>query len=320
MMTSCDNSTFKISADIAGMGNQQLHIVFLGDSGVTDAFIAVNDGKFKIKGNSSEPTIVSFLDSQRKPLFRVAACGGETIEITGDINNPHHYTCKGSDVAKEWMEFESKNADLYDQPNPAPLDQAIEQYIKEHPSSLVSTLLLVADYSDLSSSKAEQLLNSIEADKRPESLIASMQQLHATAKPITQLHSMMLCNTQDDFEALVPSKANINVLHLWNMNDAARRSTVAAMRKLAAQYQDALQIADINVGNDTTGWHAVAKSDSAAWSHYWAPGSILDPAVADLHIRQLPLIIVADNQGRQLFRGSDINTATKTIQKHLNTK
>lgn len=318
MMASCDNSTFKISADIAGMGNQQVHVVFLGDSGVTDAFIAVNEGKIKIKGNSSELTVVSFQDSQHKPLFRVAIAGGETVEITGDINTPHQYKCKGSDVAEQWMDFEREHAQLYDSPNTTPLDQAIEKFIKDNPKNPVSTLLLVADYSDNTSSKAEQLLNSIDAKARPERLISSMMQLRSSqGQPIKQLHTMMLCNDKNDFDAVVPSKTATTLIYWWAENNEGRRNDVEQMKQIAHEFGSDLQMVDVSLNTDTTGWHAIINSDAAEWQHYWAPGSILDHAVQDLQLRQLPLFIATDDQGKQIYRGADAKAARNAIAKRL---
>ena len=84
MMCACDNSKFSISADIENMGNQNVHVVFLGDSGVNDTFIPTQDSKFSIEGSSQELTVVNVLDSQNKPLFRVAVRGGEKVKVTGD--------------------------------------------------------------------------------------------------------------------------------------------------------------------------------------------------------------------------------------------
>ena len=318
MMSSCDSSTFKISADIAGMGNQQVHVVFLGDSGVSDTFIAVNDGKINIKGASSEPTVVNFLDSQNKPLFRVAVEGGETIEITGDYYKPHSYSCKGSDVAQQWMDFERENAELYDMPDAALLDQAIEKYIKENPKSLVSTLLLITDYSDITTAKAEQLLNSIDPKARPERLTSGMTQLRATySKPINQLHTMMLCNDQGDFEAIIPSKATATLLYWWTNNNSERQSALTQMKQIAEEFGSDLQISDVSLSSDSSGWHTIIKNDSVKWQHYWAPGSIQDPAIRDLQLRQLPIFIVCDMHGKQIYRGANVKEARNAISKHI---
>ncbi len=314
VMGSCDSSTFKISADIKGMGNQNLHVVFLGDSGVSDAFIPTQDSKFKIKGSSSELTVVSILDSQNKPLFRLAARGGETLNVTGDINNPHHYKCSGSDVASEWLEFEEKNAQLYDLPDPSKLDAAIEKYVKDNPSSVVSTLLVVVDYSQAVSEKGAKLLASIDADARPESLVASLEQAHELmGKPDKQLQTMTLLSSNGEFEPFVPGKARAMIIYWWNTMDEKRTADIESIKALELQHSGQLAVADVNLSPDTVGWQATLANDATAWPHYWAPGSVLDPSVEQLRITVLPMAIVTDSLGRQLYRGQDLKAAAAAV-------
>lgn len=319
MMCACENSKFSIVADIENMGNQNVHVVFLGDSGVHDSFIPTQDNKFGIEGNSQELTVVSVLDSQNKPLFRVAVRGGEKVKVTGDLRKPHEYECEGSETAQEWMKFEKEHAALYDTPDRTALDRAIEQYVHDNPSSVVSALLLVHDYSDQGSDQAKKLLASLDESARPASLVSSMQQLHdaATARPITQLHPMMLCGTTGDFEALQPATSRSTFIYWWLENNPARHAQVSAIRQIASKHGGDVTVADVSLAPDSIGWQYIIKSDSAAWKHYWAPGGILDPSIRDLHITSVPLCIVTDSMGRQLYRGNDIPAAQKALEKYL---
>lgn len=316
VMSACDNSTFKISADIASLGNQNVHVVFVSDQGVTDAFFPAQDGKFKIKGTCLGTTVVSVLDAMNKPLFRIAVSGGETVEVAGDYSNPHHYRCKGSKLSEAWMDFEREHADLYDRPNCAPLDSAIEKFVKQNPSNMLSTLLLVVDYSD--AEQAAALLTKVDPEARPASLCQSIEQLQAAInKTSTRLHTMMLCGMNGDFEALAPAATGATLIYWWSDNRPERRNDVAAIKALDKKWGARLLIADVALCPDTTGWRPLARSDSASWNHYWAPGSILDPAVEPLHLRRLPVCIVADSTGRQLYRGNDFEQITATLTKYF---
>lgn len=316
LMSACDNSTFKISADIAGMGNQNIHVVFLGDSGVSDAFIPVTDGKFKIKGNSHDMTVVGILDSQNKPLFRIAVSGGETVEVTGDINSPHHYRCKGSDAAEQWMDFERENAKLYDMADRSQLDRAIEKYVKENPKNVVSTLLLVADYSNAEA--ALKLLDKVAVEARPESLVMSIDRMYAVQDKVSkQIHTMMLCSLNGEFEPLVPASSGATLIYWWTDYTPSRRDDIRAIKKLSEQYGERLMVADVSLMPDTMGWRPTIKADTTQWKHYWAPGSILDQAVEPLHLRSLPVCIIADSTGRQIYRGNDIKDITSTLGKYF---
>ncbi len=316
MMTACSGSKFKVEAEIAGLGNQNVHVVWMGDSGVVDAFIPAQEGKFAVEGSFNEPTVVSILDSHNKPLVRIVASGGDKLKVTGDFNNPHHYRCKGSDVAQEWLDFESEHAALYDMADRTQLDRAIEKYVNEHPSSLVSTLLLVIDYSD--SHKAASLLDKVDMKVRSASLCESLERLKAVLnKTDNTLHSMMLCGMNGDFEAVVAAPKGATLIYMWHDNRPERRENVKSMKALSKQWGSRLTIADVSLMPDTLGWRPVVRGDSTSWNHYWAPGSILDPAVEPLHLRDMPVAIVADSTGHIMYRGKDMTAASAALEKYF---
>ncbi len=316
IMTSCTSSEFKVNIDISGLGNQNLHVVWMDDKGLTDAFVTAEDGKLSIGGNCHEPTVVGILDSYNKPLVRIVVTGGDNITVTGDANNPHHYRCSGNEAAQEWLAFESKHASLYDVPDRAPLDKAIEKYVAENPESLVSTLLLVVDYSD--AKKASALLDKVAMKVRPASLCESVERVMAVVeKKDDTLRTMMLCGTEGDFEPVLAAQQGVTLFYMWHESRNERRENVQSMKWLSRHWGNRLTIVDVSLMPDTLGWRSVARLDSASWKHYWVPGSVLDPAVETLRLRTLPETFVTDSTGRILYRGNDMTAVNNTLEKHF---
>ena len=115
----------------------------------------------------------------------------------------------------------------------------------------------------------------------------------------------------------LPATAKSTLIYWWTDNNNSRRENIKDIKKIAEKHGDKLQVADVTLMPDTSAWRAIIKTDSTRWNHYWAPGGILDPSVENLKLRQLPLCIVADSTGKQIYRGSDINAAATTLDKYL---
>lgn len=318
-LSACSGSGFSIKTNIQNLGSQSVRIIYTGqDGGVRDEFAVAQDGRFEYEGYVGEGiTIVSVFSSNNVPIFRLAVEGGDDVQVRGDFARPHCYECKGSDPSAEWMKFEHDNEEAYSANDTQTLDAAIEKYVKEHRSSVVSTLLLIADYSDLGG-KGAKLLESIDEKARPQSLIDSYMALTiATEQPITQLPPMTLCGTDGQFTSLSTSTNKATVIYWWYNSGVDRHNDIVKLASLETELTPDVTFVDVSLDSDSATWHGVVSSDDTNWKHYWAPGSMLDPAVEKLHIKEMPLCIVTDSTGHQIYRGQDIDAVGKTLHKYL---
>ena len=150
-MASCSGDSFKIDGKLANFDSGMVRVIFPTDSGMVDEWVNVdNKGKFSYKGAVADPVIVSLLDSRSHLLVMLVASSGDHIKVKGDAAQPKTIKIKGSKVNEDWQLFRDEHAAFYTDPNPSRLDAAIEKYVREHPADLLSTVLLMADYSDYS--------------------------------------------------------------------------------------------------------------------------------------------------------------------------
>ena len=157
------------------------------------------------------------MDARGEPLAMVVAANGDHIKLKGDAGKAKGIKVKGSKVNEEWQLFRDEHKAFYTDPNPGRLDAAIEKYVKEHPADMLSTVLLMADYSDYSDrDKVEKLLKSIEAKARPESLTAAFWELPASAtkRQRPRLMNLNLLRHGGGFEQ-VELTNRISRYHLW---------------------------------------------------------------------------------------------------------
>lgn len=304
VFSSCSSDGFKIDGNLSGLDGGEVRIVFSGDSGIVDEWVALNKkGKFSYKGMALQPILVSILDHHDKVLATVAVKAGDHLKIKGDASKAMGVKVKGNRLNEEWQLFRDEHAAFYTDPNPSRLNAAIEKYVREHPADMLSTVLLVADYSDYSDrDKVDKMLRSIDAAARPASLTAALGEKREQHLP--RLLSLTLWKFGGAFED-VKLAGRCNVLSLWAKPQDNRNAYAAKIKSLS----DSIRVIDILAESDTLRWHQTIAGDE--WSHYWAPAGPMEQGIESLKILSLPWFAVTDSTGLVVYSGSSFDEARK---------
>lgn len=308
MLASCSSDSFKIDGDIAELDGNVVKVVFRGDSGIVDETAELDKkGHFTFKGTAALPVIVSLLNQRGEQLMTVVATNGDHLKIKGKAGNGGSIKVKGNRLNEEWQLFRDEHAAFYSDPNPSRLDAAIEKYVREHPADMLSTVLLVADYSDYSDlDKVNQLLMSIESQARPESLIASLLGYTKGRKKnnLPRLMTLNLVKHGGDFEEIKLTD-RVVLLSLWANPQPDRKDLVAKLQGI----NESIIIIDVLTESDTLHWHQTIADES--WPHYWAPGGPLEQGIQLLGITSMPWYAVTDSTGMIVYSGPNLDSATK---------
>ena len=321
VLASCSSGTFTIEGELTDAGTQNLRFVYASEGNITSQWIPAVGGRLPLEGNSKELTVVYVFTAQMKYLTHVAVKNGETIRLSGKISDPWHIKAEGSDINAEWTKFILAHAADFAAGATAKTDKAIEQYIKANPTSVVSTLLLTCDYSQITSDRAQTILESIAEAARPASLLEPFAStIGENAMAMARVQPMSLLDRQDSLVIVDVKKKRLNVLYFWHSTaeaDSARRQTVKGLREMTG---GDVAIIDICINPDTLGWARTVRSDSLKATHYKAWQGPVDKGLLPLNIKGENFIIGADSTGRQLYRGTSTDEARKTIINNPNAR
>ena len=320
VLTSCNSGSFKIDGNITNLENNTVKVVFRGDSGIVEQTADVDKkGHFAFKGESSQPAIVYLLNDRYETLAVVVAANGDHIKVKGDAGKNMSIKVKGNRLNENWQLFRDEHAAFYTDPNPSRLDAAIEKYVREHPDDVLSTVLMMVDYSDYNDlAKVNKMLKGINTEARPESLTANMMvttQLKKRRTNLPRLTTLNLVKHGGDFEEIKLAD-RMTLLSLW-ANPQNDRSTLAAnLQSISDKTEGKIRIIDILAESDTLRWHQTIQGEK--WPHYWAPGGPLEQGIQLLGITSLPWYAVADSTGLIVYSGPNLDTATKMCTEPLN--
>lgn len=307
-MASCSGDSFKIDGKLANFDSGMVRVIFPTDSGMVDEWVNVdNKGKFSYQGAVADPVIVSLLDSRSHLLVMLVASSGDHIKVKGDAAQPKTLKIKGSKVNEDWQLFRDEHAAFYTDPNPSRLDAAIEKYVREHPADLLSTVLLMADYSDYSDvDKINAMLKGIDVKVRPGSLVRSFEgrSMNAQTSRLPRIMALKLVKHGGDFED-VSLVDRMTLISFW-ANPQDNRS--ALINKLN-QVGEGIRVIDVLTESDTLRWHQTIAADPKEWKHYWAPGGPMEQDVQLLGIKTLPWYAVTDSTGLVTYSGPSLDAA-----------
>ncbi|MBR5727997.1 MAG: hypothetical protein IKS64_00340 [Muribaculaceae bacterium] len=308
VLTGCTSNDFTIQAQLDGVSERTVIIAYSGDHGVVTDRVKLEEGNsFTYRGNSDQYTLVSLWDLQGQLIAQLVAHNGDKMVVKSDGLQLPTTQVSGNEVTEQWMKFRKDNHLAYDSHDTTAIDRLIEQQISKHPDQLLSTVLLVADYSQLDGGKhTRQLLQSIHAEARPQRLVSSLEYLMERHQDMPErVTTLTLYRLGKGFEDLKVNE-QATILLFWSRNDEARKACVESMRAKSRQSGGKIQLADILVDPDTTLWSKTVGNDSATWAHWWAPGGVMDPMLGGIPISRTPLFIVTDSTGRVTHSGQNL--------------
>lgn len=308
VLTSCSSDSFKIEGNIENLDGNIVRVVFRGDTGVVDEMINLDKkGHFTIKGTSEQPTIVNLLNIKSDPLAVVVAANGDHLKIKGNATQEMSVKVKGNKINEDWQLFRDEHAAFYTDPNPSRLDAAIEKYVRENPANLLSTVLLIVDYSNFSDhAKVHKMLMSIESEARPESLTKSFLDFINKRAALPRLMTLTLMKHGGAFEEIKLTD-RIHLISLWANPQKNRNPLINKLQNL----DEGIRVIDVLAESDTLRWHQTIMNDPKAWQHYWAPGGPLEQGIQLLNMTSMPWYAVTDSTGMVTYSGSSLDAATQ---------
>lgn len=311
-----ENKPFKVKAELQGLGSQQVKVVYSGaDGGIVDYWARCENNSFEIEGTCSNPSLLMVYNKMNVPIIKLVVAGGDKLEVKGKILEPYDLRVEGSEMAKQYNDFLVKHKTEYKSANTQALNTAIEYFVKDNPKSIVSTVLVMLDYSPGDDTAIDKLLEKIDDSAKPESLIDSYNLLKARAKkPATKLTSLNIFEqSTGDFQMAHIKGDKPSVIVFWDreLGSNKRKEIFDEMKMLDLSQ---VQVMDISLDIDSTGWYFATHQDGTTWKHYWVPGSMMNGEIVNLQVNTTPTIIVTDSLGNQQYRGDNPIKARQTVE------
>jgi|GEM_PF-451786 len=304
-------NAFKLDAKLANLQPDEVRVIYQNDSGIVDMWVPLSQGKLSYQGTDvSQPVLLTVLDRKSQVLAYAVVQAGDHVKMSGDASKQHAVKVTGTKLNERWQLFRDEHAAFYADPNPSRLDAAIEKYIGENQSDMLSTVLLLVDYSNLTNRQhVDEMLKSISDEARPASLTQSYEALSSGKRSLPRVPQLKLWQ-RGNYEE-VSLLGHTTLLYLWTRSRevTARNAVVNELKELAAN--TAVTVADVLIESDSIMWSKTIAGDSVAWQHYWAPCGPQDGSLRLLGITSTPWFTVTDGDGLVAYNGVNLQQACR---------
>ena len=322
VLSACKNDSFSLEAKIEGLGDKEVTIVYATSYGVQSQSVTASDDVIKCEGYAPQTTVVNLVMPDGMPTIRTAAINGDNIKLQGLLGSPYPTAIKGGDTAREWHKFLSDHlTEVENNASTGELNPIIAEYIRANPNSVVSTLLLIYNYTPLCNNEtADSLLNIISDEAKPVYMISTYNALRNELNKANRsrgFYQFTLPTLNGKWETFSRPDKGYALIWAWSDDDRNRRQCVDSIKHLEALYGKRLAVSTILIDADTMRWRSRINSDSIdKWSHYWAPGGPNSPSIKNFGLMRTPTILLIDSFGANPYRGNSIAAAEKLIKDH----
>lgn len=310
LLLSCGGgSSFKIDGQLVNFNGTSIRVIFNGDSGVVDEMVDLDKkGHFSFKGEASQPAIVNLVDQRNSLITTMVAVNGDHLKVKGDAATAMSVKIKGNKINEAWQLFRDEHAAFYTDPNPSRLNAAIEKYVREHPADVLSTVLLIADYSE--PENVTEMLSVIALEAKPKSLTSAYGLVgkERSNALLPRMMTLTLMKHKGPFEE-IKLTGHYSLISMWIKNQDPRDK----MREMLQGLDEGVQVIDVLAEGDTVQWQRTIADDPARWKHYWAPGGPVEQGIQLLGVTSMPWYAVTDSTGLVVYSGTSLTSAIKAI-------
>lgn len=309
----------RLSGEIAGLGNDTLYVVGMDRLFDRVDTLVVRDGKFA--DTLSVDTLVGvcllFRNGAQYPLY---ADRNQEITLKGSADNLSCFEVTGNALNDEQTAFQ-RSLDSLGTTRPAALRSKAREFIRQHPSSLVSVYLLdkyfvrvpQPDYA-LIARLAKPLTG--ELKDRPY-LNDLLTRLENTDELEVRNTLPFFQTTTADGEKLTRSsfKDQLLLINLWASWDGASREANDSLRALYKRQKRNKHFAmlGISLDMDSAQWQQAVRQDTLEWKQACDLAGWESAVAQKFAVRSLPFNVLVDDRGRIV----GINLTPAEVEKEI---
>lgn len=324
LLVSCGpgGNSFRIKGSFRDMQAGELYIYNLnGDHAKLDT-LAVQEGKFRYKGETNEitPFILVFPNGVEQVIF---VGPGDDLEYEATANDLKNYVVSGSEENHLMNKFREETYTM----NPSLMTNTARTYIKDYPASPVAIYLLdqfFVQNEEVSNAEVKELLKVLKPkhphnhyllEKENEILSTERRQVGKTLPDVT------LTRKDKKTLKLWKSAKDYNLIAFWATWIPNGSDFVWKIKNATKSHQDdgKLRVVMVSLDVEPYRWENVIRADSTTnyIEHYCDGLCFESKTVKTLGINTVPYYILTDKNHKVLDSGDDVNTLEDMLKKHI---
>ncbi|MBD5332436.1 MAG: hypothetical protein HDR97_01615 [Bacteroides sp.] len=294
---------FTVTCEIDGLGDHGVEMVYATDRGLSHTSHHPKDGKVELHGNSSVPTPVDIFTIDGSLIATLVMKNGEKARVTMELGVPRSLKVEGQSASRDYTAFVVEHDSLLRHGSPATVNRLIASFVKDNPSSIASTMLMVNKFiTDGYELSADSLLSSIEPEARPRLLTGSWasglgEQVSPGARRDMRMFTMNYA--RDTFARYTPGLQGFALLAFTEgVKPDSLTAELKALRRDLPRRR--FMMMEISVDPDSATWRRNIAPDSAvaATAPLTLPADSVSPDSTDSAKTKAPALKTDSGKGK----------------------
>lgn len=328
LLASCVKNEVTLSFTLPKDVNTPCRIVYYASGRnagmLRETVVEIAQGKGEITLPQQYPGLIFlFSPSGRQPSVVIYAKRGEKFKISGQNANMAQWSVEGNKVSEELAAWRKENETALSSgsADAGQLNKAVADYVKKHPESSASAIILYLYFQRKDHEKEfAGLYNSLGAtlvhDPRLE-VALSVGDLLGGIPEAPHLPRRIVLTGLDGFADTVSLSAGKgNTLLVFRKAGNASDTDVEtdSLKALLSRKKRGV-VAELHSEPDSMAWRRVLRRDTIeGMKRLWLPLGLADSVAIKMGVRRLPFYIVIDSKGKETYRGDDWNAAARKFE------
>jgi peroxiredoxin len=327
IFTACkeeEDSYMLLEGNIANLTDENFYFVTSDSTtGIKIDTIQSKKGKFTYKSTSDSIAPVLIYMEKGSTWITVWGKNKENVKISGDVNYPELITANGNDVNDLLTEFKNKNVavikekcDLRDAKTTdnvsriSNLDQLlktnVENFIKKHPSSIAS-LVLIQDYLvDSNQDKLDQYLSLIEGNAKNDALykkLIAISEKYRQTVAGSPAPDFSIISTDNDTLSLQTFKDKYLLLNFEASWCTVCEKDFSDLHRIKKEFPEKkLEIVTIALDKDPEEWEKLVQEEKIDWEQVIDNYGLASEMLSLYNVGTIPNNFLIDKDGAILAR------------------
>lgn len=330
----CVRNEFSVVVNLPKAINSTYQIVYYARDkrgGITqETAITVSKGHGEIKGITRLPVCAFIYEgSSTFPAAVFYARRGDKITVTGETETPYKWVIKGNELTDRLTQWRLDNATILSLNNRDKINIAVEKYVRAHPDSELSPLLIACYYDrrvktgkEGDGANLDKLVTMLRGKAADEELLALTGRadipMPAEASRKVSLPAELILQTRDNgADTIRLRKGKPTLLVFRSYNAEGDNVVMDSLKSVARHYRDSLRrnVVELYLAADSLNWLTAIKSDTLRGVvRARLPREYAEPLSIGIRLTATPRLIVTDGRGQIRYDGNDPAAASKSFR------